>query len=240
MSGTATGSHPAEAERQMPLLAVDIDGGLVRLRTRYQLRLVERLRRLPGRRFIAERGEWVLPARREGLAALAQLLAELGDQAELSERARRRLERHGPGRIEVREGEFELSVRPRPQLVERIRTVPERRWLTERRRWRVPTTRAGALALLTLVDDGELVAAPATLARLRRLAAGRAAPGVPEGGRAAGEPGASRASPRKHWRHVSRGPIFRANPHRHEWIEGIGWCVRVRVDPDRPEDTSER
>ena len=175
MDSTATASHPPEPEQEAPLLGVDIDGGLVRLRTRYDPQLVERLRRLPGRRFIAERGEWVLPARREGLAALAGLLAELGGQAELSERARRRLERHGPGRIEVRDGEFELSVRPRPRLVERIRALPERRYRGERRRWRIAPTRAGALALLALVGDGELVAAPATLSRLRWLAAGKAA-----------------------------------------------------------------
>jgi hypothetical protein len=235
MDGTATASHPPEHDQEAPLLGVDIDGGLVRLRTRYDPQLVERLRRLPGRRFIAERGEWVLPARREGLAALAGLLAELGGQAELSERARRRLERHGPGRIEVRDGEFELSVRPRPRLVERIRALPERRYQGKRRRWRIAPTRAGALALLALVNDGELVAAPATLSRLRWLAAGKAAVGGRERGRAADEAGVSRASPAPHWRHVTRGPIFRANPHRHEWVEGIGWCVRVRVDPERPD-----
>ena len=240
MDGTATASHPPEHDQEAPLLGVDIDGGLVRLRTRYDPQLVERLRRLPGRRFIAERGEWVLPARREGLAALAGLLAELGDQAELSERARQRLERQGPGRIEVREGEFELSVRPRPRLVERIRALPERRYRGERRRWRIAPTRAGALALLALVDDGELVAAPARLSRLRRLAAGHAAAGGPERGLAADVAGAGRASPRPHWRNVTRGPIFRANPHRHEWVEGIGWCVRVRIDPERPDRKPER
>ena len=234
MARTAV-SRTWEPDREAPLLEVDIHGGLVRLRTRYDPQLVERLRRLPGRRFIAERGEWLLPARREALVALAQLLAELGGRAELSEPARRRLERHGPGRIEVREGEFELSVRPRPQLVERIRAIPERRYWAERRCWRVAPTRAGARALLALVDDGELVAAPATLGRLRQLAASRAAAGGPEGGPAAAEAGASRASPSPHWRHVTRGPVFRANPHRHEWVEGIGWCVRVRVDPKRPE-----
>jgi hypothetical protein len=45
---------------------------------------------------------------------------------------------------------------------------------------------------------------------------------------------------RPHWRHVTRGHIFRANPHRHEWVEGIGWCVRVRVDPERPDRKPER
>jgi hypothetical protein len=233
MGSTATAPRPPEAERPPPLLEVDMDGGLVRLRTRYDPRLVERLRRLPGRRFNAERGEWVLPARREGLAALAGLLAELGGQAQLTERARRRLDRHGPGRVELRDDEFELSMRPRRQRLERIKAVPERRYLPERRRWRVAPTRAGALALLALVDDGELVGAPAALTRLRQLAAGRAGGGEAEGGPAGDAAETSRKSPIKHWRHITRGPIFHANPHRHEWVDGIGWCVRVRVDPKR-------
>jgi hypothetical protein len=232
MSNATTMSPRPAASRAQPLLAVDIDCGMVHLRTRYEPQLVERLRCLPGRRFVAERGEWVLPARRDGLVALARLVVELGRQAELSDRARRRLERHGPGRIDLHGGDFELSVRPRPGRLERIRALPERRYLADRRRWLVPPTRAGALALLALVDGGELVAAPATLARLRELAANRAAAGEPVGDEA-DESAASRASPTAHWRHVTRGPTFRANPHRHEWVDGIGWCVRVRVDPER-------
>jgi hypothetical protein len=78
MSRTATASHPPEPEQQPPLLEVDIEGGRVRLRTRYDPQLVERLRRLPGRRFIPKLREWVLPASRAALAALAGRLAELG------------------------------------------------------------------------------------------------------------------------------------------------------------------
>jgi hypothetical protein len=232
VSNATTTARRSAASQAQPLLTVDVDGGAVRLRTRYEPQLVERLRRLPGRRFIAKRGEWVLPARPDGLLALARLIVELGGQAELSDRARRRLERHGPGRIDLHGGEFELSVRPRPGRLERIRAVPERRYLPQQRRWLVPPTRAGALALLALVDDGELVAAPATLTRLRELASNRAAAGEPVGDEA-DESAASRASPTPHWRHVTRGPTFRANPHRHEWVDGIGWCVRVRVDPER-------
>jgi hypothetical protein len=232
MRDATTTSPGPETSQAQPLLAVDVDGGMVRLRTRYEPQLVERLRGLPGGRFIAERGEWVLPARREGLLALARLVVEVGGKAELSDRARRRLERHGPGRIDLRGGEFELSVRPRPGRLERIRAVPERRYLPERRRWLVPPTRAGALALLALVDDGELVAAPATLARLRQVASNR----EPSGDAVwddVDESAASRASPTPHWRHLTRGPIFSANPDRHVWVDGIGWCVRVRVDPER-------
>jgi hypothetical protein len=232
MSNATTTSRRPEARQGEPLLAVDVDGGMVRLRTRYEPQLLERLRGLPGGRFVAERGEWVLPARRDALLALAQLVVELGGQAELSDRARRRLERHGPGRIDLHGGEFALSLRPRPGRLERIRAVPERRYLPERRRWLVPATRAGALALLALVDDGQLVGAPAALARLRQLASKRAPHGDAVGGDV-GESAASRASPTPHGRHLTRGPIFRANPHRHEWVDGIGWCVRMRVDPER-------
>jgi hypothetical protein len=234
-------SVPQRRERgeEGPLLGVDIDGGLLRLRSRYDPQLVEGLRRLPARRFIAERGEWVLPARREGLIAVARLLAELGGQAHLSERARRRLDRHGPGRIELRDGEFDLSARPRPGLLARMKAVPERRYLPERRCWRIPPTRAGALALLALVEDGELVAPPGALARLARLA-GPAATGSGSGGEGESAPAPSRASPSPHWRHVTRGPIFRVNPQRHEWVDAIGWCVRVRVDPRKPRRKTER
>lgn len=50
---------------------------------------------------------------------------------------------------------------------------------------------------------------------------------------------AGRASPTPHWRHVTRGPIFAANPKRREWVDGVGWCVRVRVDPTRPPGSPE-
>jgi hypothetical protein len=232
MSSATTRSRRPETRQGELLLAVDVDGGMVRLRTRYEPQLVEQLSCLPGRRFVAKRGEWVLPARRDGLLAIAWLVVELGGQAQLSDRARRRLERHGPGRIDLHGGEFELRVRPRPGRLERIRAVPERRYLPERRRWRVAPTRAGALALLAVVDDGELVAAPAALARLRELASNRE-PRSDAVGDDVGEFAASRASPRPHWRHLTRGPIFSANPDRHEWMDGIGWCVRVRVDPER-------
>jgi hypothetical protein len=45
-----------------PRLRVDVDGGLVRLRGDYHPELVKQIRSLPGRRFIRERSEWVLPA----------------------------------------------------------------------------------------------------------------------------------------------------------------------------------
>ena len=232
-AGVASGKqHPAGAQGR---LEVDVDGGLVRLRARYDPELVERLRALSGRRFIRERGEWVLPARREALAEVAALVDSLGDEVHVTERARRRLERARPGRVENRDGEFELSFAYNPRLLGRVRSIPERRYYPKRRTWTVPPTRAGALALLALLEDGELTAPPAVEERLARLAtARRPAPhenrGIERARRGSEEP---RSSPAPHWRHVTRGPILHANRDRQEWVDGIGWCVRIRVDPRR-------
>jgi hypothetical protein len=137
-----------------PRLQVDVDGGLVRLRGDYHPELVEQIRALPGRRFIRARGEWVLPARREALAAVAALVERLGEDALLSGRARRRLERARPGRIESRDGRFELAFTYNPRRLARVRSIPERRYLPERRSWTVAPTCAGALALLALLEEG--------------------------------------------------------------------------------------
>jgi hypothetical protein len=219
-------------------LTIDADGGLLRLRAQFDPDLVERLKRLPGRRYVAQRGEWVLPARRDGLVAVARLVIELDGRVELSERARRRLDRNGPGRLDLCEGQFELSIAPRPGRLAQIRAIPERRYVAERRLWRVPPTRAGALALIALVDDGELVETQTAASLLPRLAATRPVQDAEGTYEPAAGPGEGRASPSPHWRHVTRGPIFRANAH--EWVEGIGWCVRVRVDPERRRNVRER
>ncbi|MCP9491902.1 MAG: hypothetical protein MSC31_18810 [Solirubrobacteraceae bacterium MAG38_C4-C5] len=209
------------------MLDVDVDGALVRLRARYDPRLVERLKTLPGRRYVPEDKAWVLPARRQALGALARLLLELGDQATLTDRAHRRLRRDGPGRLQLRDGEFEVHAASRPERQRRIRALPERRYLAERSCWRLPVTRAGALALEALIDDGELVATPSATARLEQAASAHSSSAP----RSASGHGGERATPTPDWRHVTRGPIFAANPHRREWLDGVGWCVRVRVDP---------
>jgi hypothetical protein len=218
-----------------PRLHVDVDGGLVRLRGDYDPELVEQIRALPGRSFIRERSEWVLPARREALAHVAALVDRLGDDAGLSERARRRLKHVRPGRIESRDGQFELSFEFNPRRLVRVRSIPERRYQPERHSWTVAPTRAGALALLALLEEGEFTADPEVAARLARRASERSPDSLSQGD--AERDGAAsvkqRSSPSPHWRHVTHGPIFDANPHRHEWVEGIGWCVRVRVDPVR-------
>ncbi len=220
----------AEVTPRTRRLDVDIDGGLVRLRSRYDPELVRQIKALPGRRYIRARAEWVVPARREALAALAALVDRLGDAARPTQRAYRRLERARPGRIEISAGQFELSFAFEPRRLARVRSIPERRYQPERRSWMVPPTRAGAIALRALVNEGEFAAEPGVVSRLSRLAAAHE-PGdaLNEGPRREGR----RSSPVPHWRHVTRGPIFEANRGRREWVAGIGWCVRVRVDPTR-------
>ena len=232
-----TPTQSAPSGEAAALLEVDVHGALVQLRARYDPALVERLKALPGRRYVPQDTAWVLPASREAFAALTRLLIELGSQATLTERARIRLERHGPGRLAWCDGEFELRAAPRPRRLAKIRALPERRWLAARRCWRVPGTRAGALALQALTDDGELVATPPACARLQQLVHAHTAPhghDAPSGGER------ERASPIAHWRHVTRGPVFAANPARRQWVDGVGWCVRVRVDPDRPRPSQQR
>lgn len=223
----ASASPPA---LDVPPVDIDVCGPLVRLHSNYDAGLVERLRALPQARFDRDHGEWLVPARRRALVALATLLLELGDRARLTDAARRRLERHGPGLIERRGGEFELSFAPRRLRLERVRELPDRSYEPRSRRWRVVPTRAGALGLLALIDAQEFIADHATAAELRRLAAPSKAARPSDDGDS--EP-SRRASPNPHWRHVTTGPVFERNPHRHEWVEGIGWCVRVRVDPSR-------
>jgi hypothetical protein len=228
----------AGAVSDRPRLRVDVDRGLVRLRADYDPELVERIRRLPSRRYLRDSAEWTVPATRPGLAAVCELVEDAALDAELSKRARQRLSRHGPGRVELAGGELRLAFRYHPRRLERVREIPERRFDRASKTWTVPATRAGALALLALLADGEFRADPSVRARLESIAAGRASSKHPSGEDARG----GRSSPIPHWRHVTRGPVFDASTDRHEWIEGIGWCVRIRVDPERhrrhaPEET---
>ena len=214
------------------LLKVDVDGPVVRLETRYDPALAVRLGQLPGRRFNRARGEWTAPARRATLAALGDLVDELGEGAELTARARRRIERARPGRITSEPaGGFRLRFPFRPRLLEAVRELPERSFDRRDRSWTVPPTRAGALALLALLEDGSFVADDPTRARIsRRAAAIRSRDGTTSD-LPVGRP--ARAAPEPHWRHVTRGPVFEANRGRQVFVAGVGWCVMVRVDPGR-------
>lgn len=235
---SAAQPDPASPEGS-PWLAVDTEGAMARLRVeRYDEGLIEQIRALPDRRFLRERREWVLPARRAALAQVAELVENLGERAQVSRRARRRLDRARPGRIEQRKGAFMLTFFPQPRRLQQVRALPERRYLPDRRAWTVPATRAGALVLLDLLTDGEFTATDAVAARLAQIASTRRGTNGPVD---VENPDAvsSRASPTPHWRHYTRGPIYRANPQRREQIAGIGWCVRVRVGSP-PRESSER
>jgi hypothetical protein len=200
------------------------------LRTEYHPRLAALIRELPDRRYLAERGEWWVPARRPALAALCELIERPELDVTLSPRARQRLQRRGPGRLTLKRGELRLCFPYHPRRLERVRAIPERRFDPDSKSWIVAPTRAGALQLLRLLDEGEFRTDATVKRRLEALAAGQ------EGGselRPSDDGSGTRESPTPHWRHVTRGPIFNANPQRHEWVYGVGWCVRIRVDPAR-------
>ena len=220
----------AGAVGERPRLLVDLDGGLVHLRADYDPRLVALMRRLPERRYVAERAEWVMPARRPALAKLCELVERPELEVTLSERARLRLERHGPGRLTLDKGELRLAFPYNPRRLKRVRAIPARRFDPDSKSWIVRPTRAGSLELLRLLDEGEFRSEPAVRRRLEMLAAGQDGDGE---SRPSDDGGASRESPIPHWRHVTRGPIFNASPERQEWVDGVGWCVRIRVDPAR-------
>jgi hypothetical protein len=212
-------------------LRVDVEGGLVRLHCAYKPEVIAEVRALPGRRYLPKAQEWVAPARRDILGRLAALTEQLGERAEVTRAARSRLDRACPGLIERDAEGFSVRFGYTRRRLDLIREVAERTWDPLSRSWRVPATRAGALGLLALLDSDEFTGDPSVRGVLERL--GSATPCGPDThprdeGRAQ-----VRSSPTAHWRHVTRGPIFNANTRRHRWIEGVGWCVRVRVDPER-------
>lgn len=227
-----SGSRGIEDDEAATALRVDVDRGVVRLQSVYAPQLVAELRALPGGRYLPESREWVVPARRDVLRRVAALIAKLGDKASVTRAARRRIDRACPGRIERHPVGFRVRFGYTRRRHELVRKVAERRWDQASRSWRVPATRAGALELLALLESGEFTAADEIRGKLERLAA--ATPSRSEA-QAADDASTARprSSPTPHWRHVTRGPIFNANPERQEWIEGVGWCVRIRVDPTR-------
>ena len=94
MSGATLTAPGSEVPSTEGPIKVRIEGGLVRLRcARYDRELVDEIRSLPQRRFIRERREWMLPARRDNLAALAGLFERLGDRVQIDARYRRRVDR---------------------------------------------------------------------------------------------------------------------------------------------------
>lgn len=230
MSCEVAGSeqHPSRGAR----LEVDIEGGVIRLRADHDPQLVERIKRLPDRRYSREKREWTVPARRAALYGLCALLIDYDGRLDVhySQRALRRLSRQGPGRITFKKGQLRLWGPYQPRRLKRIRAIPELRFERATKTWTGPATRAGTIALLDLIADRELLADPSTRERLERVAAAREAD---EPRQLVTPAGARRRSPVPHWRHVTSGPVFDAHPERQEWVEGVGWCRRVRIDPSR-------
>jgi len=218
-------------------LRVDAHQGLLRLAAvPYDDTILDWIRALPQRHYRPASQDWSIPARREHLRAVCGVIAELeerGIAVEISEAARARLTRADVGRAILRGDTIEIAGPYSERRLPAIRALPERRFDAERTTWTIPLTRAGALEILALADDtDELV-----ITRRARRALHRCATANPSAARIARAPdpptGTPRQSPRAHWRHYTTGAVF-ANPARERInVPGIGWCVRIRVDPHR-------
>ena len=157
-------------------------------------------------------------------------LEERGNDVDITEPAAARLSRLDVGRGVLRRGAIEIAGPYSERRLPALRALPERRFDAERRIWTVPLTRAGALAILALADEtDELV-----ITQRARHALQRSATASPPRKRVARDPTAlevTRRSPVPHWRHYTAGAVF-DNPIRPRVnIPGIGWCVRIRVNP---------
>ena len=216
-------------------LRIDAIGGLIRLASApYDKTIVDLIKTLPQRRYHRDSQDWSVPARREHLRSVCGVIAELeerGIDVELAEPAAARLSRLDVGRGVLRHNAIEIAGPYSERRLPALRALPERRFDAERKIWTVPLTRAGALAILALADgDDELV-----ITQRARRASERSAAATPPpqgGARHADEPHApTRRSPIAHWRHYTAGPVFDNPAHRRVNVPGIGWCVRIRVNP---------
>ena len=223
-------------------LRIDATGGLMRLASApYDETIVGWIRTLPQRRYRRESHDWSVPARREHLRKVCDVIAELeerGIDVDITEPAAARLSRLDVGRGVLRRGAIEIAGPYSERRLPALRALPERRFDAERKIWTVPLTRAGALAILALADDtDELVITQRARRALQRSAA--ASPSTDRVARAdaASSGRAPRRSPVAHWRHYTAGAVF-DNPARPRVnVPGIGWCVRIRVNPRRGNGT---
>ena len=224
-------------------LRIDAIGGLIRLACApYDETIVDSIKTLPQRRYHRDSQDWSVPARREYLRSVCGMIAELeerGIDVDITEPAATRLSRLDVGRGALRRGAIEIAGPYSERRLPALRALPERRFDAERKIWTVPLTRAGALAILALADEtDELVITQRARRALQRSAA--ATPPTDPTARAdAASPGrAPRRSPVAHWRHYTAGAVYE-NPARPRVnVPGIGWCVRVRVDPHRRRATA--
>lgn len=217
-------------------LLIDADKGLLQLAAEpYDEASVDWIRSLPQRRYRRESHDWCVPARREHLRTVCCLIAELEERAitvEISVAAGARLAGADVGRAVLRGSAIEIMGPYSERRLPALRALPERRFDADRKLWTIPLTRAGALAILALADEtDELV-----VTQRARRALQRAATASPPTKRVARDTVATvepttRRSPVPHWRHYTAGAVF-DNPARPRVnVPGIGWCVRIRVDP---------
>ena len=217
-------------------LSVDAHHGLVLLAAvPYDEAIIDWIRAIPERHYRPRAQAWCVPARSEQLRHVSTLIGELEERdiaVELSDSARVRLARTDVGRAILRDNAVEITGPYSPRRLPALRALPERRFDPERRTWRIPLTRAGALAILDLVDHTHGLGAT----RRARLALQRSAALTAAAPRAMRDPeptatGPTRRSPIAHWRHYTRGPIFENPARERVHVPGIGLCVRVRVAP---------
>lgn len=226
-------------------LLIDADKGLLQLAAEpYDEAIVDWIRSLPQRRYRRQTHDWCIPARREHLQRVCSVIAELeerGIAVEISEPAAARLARVDIGRAILRGSAIEIEGSYSERRLPALRALPERRFDAERKLWKIPLTRAGALAILALGEDtDELVMTQRARRALQRAA--RASPPAKRNTRDANAPvePPTRPSPVAHWRHYTAGAVF-DNPARPRInVPGIGWCVRIRVNPDRGRDETRR
>jgi len=218
-------------------LHIDAIEGLTRLAcTPYDETIVDWIKTLPERHYRRDSQDWSVPARREHLRNVCGVIAELeerGIDVDITEPAAARLSRLDVGRGVLRRGAIEIAGPYSERRLPALRALPERRFDAERKLWTVPLTRAGALAILALANEtDELV-----ITQRARRALQRSATASPPRKRVARDLNTAleptRRSPVSHWRHYTAGAVF-DNPIRPRVnIPGIGWCVRIRVNPRR-------
>lgn len=214
-------------------LFVNVNGGVVLLAAvPYDDLVVSCIRELPERRYRGHSKDWCVPARRQNLRYVWTMIAELEERrinVEVSMAAQARLDHVDVGRAVLRDRVIEITGPFSERRLPALRDLPERRFDPDRKVWTIALTRAGALSILTLVNDtDELVVTRRTRRALERCAA-EAEP-APHGTTQPDRPlGPPRRSPIAHWRHYTTGPVF-DNPARERiHVPGIGICVRVRV-----------
>ena len=200
----------------------------------YDETVVDCIRTLPKRHYRRESQDWSVPARREHLRNVCGVIAELeerGIDVDITEPAAARLSRLDVGRGVLRGGAIEIAGPYSERRLPALRALPERRFDVERKIWTVPLTRAGALAILALADGGDELVITQRVRRASERSAAATPP--PQGGaRHADEPhGPTRRSPIAHWRHYTAGPVFDNPAHHRIRVPGVGWCVRIRVNP---------